>query len=238
MEGFGTSRRIYVVGPGKSYASWMNGKLVDKMEDANLVVFTGGEDICPLIYNQTDIHPRTYYTVERDDYELKAYRKALSLGKKMIGICRGHQLLSAMNGAVLIQDQPNPGSHTMTTYKGEVVNINSLHHQAVYPFDLPMEDYSILGYTRNLLSHHQNGKKEEMNPPVEVEAIYFPKTKCLGIQCHPEMMSYLSLNQTKNRYEEALKFFYMTLAKFMADTLEGSVNSEQNNKLKVLELQK
>ena len=38
----------------------MEGSLVKTMEEANLVVFTGGEDICPLIYDETDINPHTY----------------------------------------------------------------------------------------------------------------------------------------------------------------------------------
>ncbi len=214
LEGIGEKRKIYVVGSGTSYASWMGGTLVSTMEEANLVVFTGGQDVCPLVYNQTDIHPRTYYTIERDDYEIKAYNQALELGKKMIGICRGHQLLSALNGALLIQDQPNPGSHYMKTYDGKKFTINSLHHQAVYPFNLPKEKYMILGYTEDLLDYHENGKKEEMYPEVEVEAIYFPETKCLGIQCHPEMMS--AWNDFRpTQYADALDFFRLTLNRFM-----------------------
>lgn len=229
IEGFGDKRRIYVVGSSKSYASWMNGQLVDKMEDSNLVVFTGGQDVCPLVYNQTDIHPKTYYTLERDNEEIKAYTKALELGKKMIGICRGHQLLSALNGALLIQDQPNPGNHFVYTHDSKKFLINSLHHQAVYPFNLPKEDYSILGYTKNLLSYHENGLKKEMYPPVEVEMIYFPKTQCLGIQCHPEMMQY-----SPEHFKEGLEYFTLLLNRFMF----GSINvyTELNNKLKTLAL--
>jgi putative glutamine amidotransferase len=214
LEGFGENRKIYVVGGSTGYASWMRGHLVSTIEEANLVVFTGGQDVCPLVYNQTDIHPKTYYTLERDNYEILAYNKALKLGKKMIGICRGHQLLSVLNGTTLIQDQPNPGNHFMITYKGESILINSLHHQAVYPFDLPKEEYLILGYTNNILKHHHNGKSEEMHPKVEVEAIYFPKTNCLGIQCHPEMMAY-----QPSLFNDALNFFNLTLNRFMMDLL-------------------
>lgn len=225
-EGFGDKRRIYVVGSSINYASWMGGVHVNSIEDANLVVFTGGQDVCPLVYKQTDIHPRTYYSLERDNKEILAYNRALELGKKMIGICRGHQLLSALNGALLIQDQSNPGNHVMKTHDGKSFLINSLHHQGVYPFNLPKEDYYILGYTKDLLTHHENGKREEMHPPVEVEVIYFPKTKCLGIQCHPEMMSYYD----NSHFSDAVDYFRMLLNRFMFDNIY--VDRLQNHKLK------
>lgn len=229
-EGFGDKRRIFVVGSSKGYASWMGGSLVDTMEESNLVVFTGGQDVCPLVYNQTDIHPRTYYTLERDNAEIEAYNKALKLGKKMIGICRGHQLLSALNGALLIQDQSNPGNHLMKTHDDKNFLINSLHHQGVYPFNLPKDDYYILGYTQDLLKYHENGRKEEMYPPVEVEVIYFPKTKCLGIQCHPEMMSYYE----HSHFDNATDYFRMLLNRFMFDNIY--VDTLKNHKLKTLPL--
>lgn len=214
-DSYGRDRRIYVVGSSTGYANWMEGSLVKTMEEANLVVFTGGEDICPLIYDETDINPHTYYNLNRDDVEVKAYNKALSLNKKMIGICRGHQLLSALNGAKLIQDQPNPGPHIMKTYQGISFTINSLHHQAVFPFNLHPSEYFILGYTEDMLEYHHNGKRQEMNPVVEVEMIYFPKTQCLGIQCHPEMMKY----SNSVIYERALNFFNMQLNRFMSDNI-------------------
>ena len=219
-------RKIFVVGPSSHYANWMGGTLVKTIEEADLVVFTGGADVFPGIYKEEDIHPRTSYLLDRDDMEMTAYEKALKLGKKMIGICRGHQLLSALNGAKLIQDQPNPGMHFMKTHYGDEIFINSLHHQAVFPFNLPEENYHILGWTEGLSSHHQNGRKEEMNPPVEVEMIYFPKTKCLGIQCHPEMMHTLdTLNNQKS-----MKFFKNQLHRFMIDCL--FVDEKANEKLK------
>lgn len=226
-EGFGKNRRIYVVGSSKSYASWMGGELVDTLDESNLVVFTGGQDVCPLVYNQTDIHPRTYYSLDRDNLEIAAYNQALAKGKKMIGICRGHQLLSALNGALLVQDQPNPGNHMVYTHDSKRFLINSLHHQAVYPFNLPKEDYDIIGYTKDLLKYHENGKKEEMYPPVEIEMIHFPKTQCLGIQCHPEMMGYASQS---SQFSDALDYFRMLLNRFMFGNI--NVNPILNNKLK------
>ena len=44
------SRKIYVVGYGRSYANWMQGEIVPDMKDADLVLFTGGEDISSELY--------------------------------------------------------------------------------------------------------------------------------------------------------------------------------------------
>ena len=57
-----------------------------------------------------------------------------------------------------------------------------------------------------MLSHHENGKQEEMYPEKECEVVYYPKTNCLGIQPHPEMMD---LNSN------GVKWFQMILNKFI-----------------------
>lgn len=180
-------RKIFVVGGSVGYANWMEGTLVDDMEDADLVVFTGGADINPRYYGEV-AHPKTYFNEKRDAFEIEHYIQAQALGKNCIGICRGLQLMCMMNGGRLIQDQDNPSTHPMQTFDGETIPITSIHHQAAYPFDLPKEDYIILGWTEGMLHRHQDGYGKEMHPPVEVEMIYFPKSKSFGIQGHPEMM--------------------------------------------------
>lgn len=182
-----SERKIYVVGHGKGYASWMQGRIVDRMEDADLVVLTGGEDVDPRMYGAPR-HPKTYANLKRDLFEHHAYVEAQKLGKPVIGICRGLQLMCIENGGTLIQHQDNPGHHKITTYDGNELYVNSLHHQAAYPYDLPRGDYHILGWTRGMLRVHQDGNEKELNPEREIEIIYFPKSKSLGIQFHPEMM--------------------------------------------------
>lgn len=180
-------RKIFVIGQGLNYANWMEGEITYKIEDADLVVLTGGADIDPSRYGEK-AHPRTYSSPERDHYEFEDLQTAVDLGKPVIGICRGAQLVCVFNKGRLVQDQPNPGTHMMMTKEGIELPTSSLHHQACYPYDLPEEDYQILAWTENMLARHQDGNGDEMNPPKEVEAIYFPKTRCLGIQGHPEMM--------------------------------------------------
>ena len=179
-------RKIYVVGDNTEYANWMEGEITNDMKEAYLVVFTGGEDVSPSLYGEHK-HPSTYSDMSRDVYEMEMYEDAIQMGIPCIGICRGNQFLSVMNGASLIQHQLNPSyKHKMTTYDGKELIVTSSHHQAAFPFNLPTNKYKLLAWTENISPYHENSKQEEMNPPVEVEAIYFPKTRCLGIQGHPE----------------------------------------------------
>lgn len=180
--------KIYVVGGAIGYANWMlNNTLVDDIKEADLVVFTGGEDVNPKYYNSPK-HWTTMYNDNRDKEEIIIFKEALSLNKHIIGICRGSQFLCVMNGGELVQDQPNPHYiHPMKTDTEELF-VTSTHHQAAYPFKLNKEDYKIIGWTEGMLKHHVNGDNIELLPEKECEIVYYPKTKCLGIQSHPEMI--------------------------------------------------
>lgn len=81
-------RKIYVVGNATNYANWMQAELVEDMKNADLVLFTGGEDVSPSLYNSPK-HHTTSCSPMRDEYEVKEYKKAKDLGLPCIGICRG-----------------------------------------------------------------------------------------------------------------------------------------------------
>ncbi len=184
---------LYVVGGGKyCYEPFSHTcNFVTKMEDADIIVFTGGADIDPMWYNCED-HPATHSHIERDIREVNEYKKSFDYPKikLRIGICRGHQLLAAMSGAKLIQDVTHhTSSHYMINSNGKKYRTLSIHHQMVYPFDMPKDEYEILFWSSPSLSKHYLGDKiEPKKVIVEPEVIYFPKTKSLGIQGHPEMM--------------------------------------------------
>lgn len=183
-------RKIYVIGGSNGYANWMNGSITRNMEEANLVVLTGGADINPSLYGEK-VGQYTHFYDHRDELEIREYHQAKMLKKKIIGICRGAQLMTVMNGGKLIQHMSHRGNHGMTTFDGETVIINSLHHQMCYPFDIP--GAKVLGWCSETQKSpvHLNGDNQEVELPddfVEPEIIYFNENE-LGIQYHPEMMS-------------------------------------------------
>ena len=81
-------KKVFVVGRGIGYARWIeNAELVPNIEDADIVLFTGGEDVNPALYNE-EVHETTYFTPERDSHEVSAY-SAMRPDQFALGICRG-----------------------------------------------------------------------------------------------------------------------------------------------------
>src|SRR5690606_31443963 len=102
------NRNVYIVGPypeyGRMFISQSSDyKLVDTVEDADLVVFCGGEDVSPRYYGQHP-HSTTHSNEKREEKEYKLYRQAKELGIPCVVICRGKQFLHVMNGVSLYQD--------------------------------------------------------------------------------------------------------------------------------------
>ena len=69
---------------------------VDSPEKADIIVFSGGADINPALYN-CERHHSTYYSERRDALEVGCFN-SLSKNQTVIGICRGAQLVTALNG--------------------------------------------------------------------------------------------------------------------------------------------
>ena len=57
-------------------------------EKADLVYFSGGEDVSPHVYNEPT-HPTTYSYPKRDMLEMRVYYEARLLNIPIIGVCRG-----------------------------------------------------------------------------------------------------------------------------------------------------
>ena len=186
---------------GSSYTSWLKDvELVKEIKDADLVMFTGGEDISPALYGELEVGKETYVNVSRDRVEERMFHEALELGIPMIGICRGGQLLNALSGGKMIQHVTGHHSpHTIKTSEGEFYVMSSCHHQMMYPYHLEeKEDFELLAWSADPQSRtYLNGKNEEWEDEetemllcesafAEPEIIFYPKTKCLCIQGHPE----------------------------------------------------
>ncbi len=196
-------RQIYVVGNNNSYACWMQGEITTDMAKADVVVWTGGEDVSPALYNRMR-NPMTMSNMTRDEAEVKEYRRARELNKPMVGICRGAQFLCVCAGGLLVQHQENRlANHMIKTSSGELLTITSDHHQAQFPWILNDYDYKILAWTKGLCAFHESEKTgSEMvyaGDPCqdrEVEIAYYILENSLCIQGHPEWM-YSKMNLHK-----------------------------------------
>ena len=154
-----------------------------------LVVFTGGEDVDPSLYGDFQ-HESTMSNLNRDKVEEEFYKHAFLYGVPMVGICRGSQFLTVMNGGKLVQDCDNhaiAGTHTITA-KGKVntIDVTSTHHQMM----IPVGNFNVLAHANGLSSHYQKANvkvipKEAVEEP---EVVWYPNTGSLAVQFHPEYM--------------------------------------------------
>lgn len=116
---------------------------LEEMIAYDLIIFSGGADIHPSIYGE-NITYSTGINKERDEIEIDILSKAMLLGIKVFGVCRGHQLINAYLNGRLIQDlfmgqkpgltHSSPHSLTKTSsdrFLDGITTVNSLHHQGV-----------------------------------------------------------------------------------------------------------
>jgi gamma-glutamyl-gamma-aminobutyrate hydrolase PuuD len=173
-----------------------NLKRADSVKDADIVVFIGGSDINPSLYNERCLS-LTHFNTERDLFEIEIYNEAKALGKTIFGICRGAQFIHAMNGGTLWQDVNWHGgiSHSIVDIDDDVKLIaNSIHHQMLRLNDEIVvaavcekqvaTRFEAEGLSINLTKNGSNASDE-----IEIEAGFYEKDRSFFVQGHPEVGS-------------------------------------------------
>ena len=166
------------------------------LEACDGVLLTGGVDVDPAFYGETERHPTVEIDPARDAYELAVARLALARDMPMLAICRGAQVLNVAAGGTLIQDLPS-------------AHPSAVRHSIVEPKDAPAHDVHVAAGTRlaaligpdaNTHSvtvnsrHHQSVKDPAPGfvvsataPDGVIEAIEKPEAAfCVAVQWHPE----------------------------------------------------
>lgn len=163
--------------------------LKTRPQDILFVIFTGGEDVHPSLYNE-NVGKYTRCNWNRDEYESEMFDLAMKHNIPCVGICRGSQFLCVKSGGKLCQHIENHSvsrHHKIKTHDNQIIECNSFHHQ----MQLPPDDAVILATAEPRLSKvYLNGDDEFFVPEHEYEAAYYPNTNSLGIQWHPEWLGY------------------------------------------------
>lgn len=189
--------KVYVVGGDYHYADFIYNHIITRnLEEADIILFTGGEDVSPEMYGEVAI-PETYCNPIRDDYELSIFNKVNPETQICVGICRGAQFLTVANGGKLIQHVDKHairGTHIIDAL-GDNIVITSTHHQMMYPFELDDDNYSInaLAHLKPSTIKTQTCNKDWIFSCGEPEIVTYhciDKPKCIAIQGHPEMMAF------------------------------------------------
>jgi putative glutamine amidotransferase len=122
------------------------------LDRLDAVVFAGGADLDPALYDQPAHEQTTGLRPDRDAAEVPLMRAALDRDLPLLGICRGMQILSVVSGGALEQHlpdvvgheghRPEPGiygSHGVRLAPGSLahrllgdeVSVPSYHHQGL-----------------------------------------------------------------------------------------------------------
>jgi putative glutamine amidotransferase len=183
-----------------------------KLEAPGILIIWGGSDIHPALYNRPNTDSYVSLTPSpRDQAEAKLFAEAVRAGVFVVGVCRGAQLACALTGGILIQDVSGHSTgHRITTSDGQTLYSSSLHHQMMYPWEIPHEllawsstpkSVEYRGITDEELSRIPTREFEGSQGIVEPEVVMFPTTRCLAIQGHPE---YLDADHPFNLYVRSL----------------------------------
>lgn len=170
-------------------------KLEDLDIDENtIIMFGGGEDI-PVHYYDKSLQT---FPVEsmRDRFEKAVFEHAVERGAKLLGICRGAQMITALAGGKLWQDVNNHHStHLITVDKEKVPTelipliptyTTSSHHQMCRVDTIPFP-VDLIGWSKEA-TKFTYGSVTAHNPLSykEPEIWYVPMIKALCFQGHPE----------------------------------------------------
>jgi putative glutamine amidotransferase len=166
--------------------------LTTVVDSCRSIVVTGGGDVDPQHYGAAGSgSPDVLMEVDpkRDIAEIVVSQYAMAQGKRVLGVCRGAQLLAVMGGGTLIFDlaekgldghwdeerqyepvhavEAEPGS-LAARILGPVERVNSIHHQAI-------------------ADPGQNLRATAWSPDGVIEAVEGPGL--LGLQWHPERLT-------------------------------------------------
>lgn len=153
------------------------------------LVLCGGGDLDSNLFGQPSLGSNPPDR-GRDQAELALFDAFYKAGKPILGICRGMQVINVALGGTLIQDLPGPQRilhawdredkvHPVTSRKGSLLyelygpafSVNSAHHQAL----------DRLGTGLQVTAWAEGGVPE---------AVDLPGRPVLGVQFHPERMSF------------------------------------------------
>ena len=183
-----------------------------KFEEADVICFTGGEDVDPQLYGETPM-PGTHFNASRDKRDVEAWM--LGEDKIKVGICRGGQFLNVMNGGAMWQDVNNHatgmGHMVFDLQQKKEVLCSSTHHQQMIP---GTENCTVIGVAalatvKQAQHKFWTAKRADDSYPTEgklnmnydYEILWYPDTQSLCFQPHPEF------GMSTERFKPCAKYF-------------------------------
>ena len=155
-------------------------------------LFTGGPDVSPELYGESDRTGLCASCPVRDAMETILLKAAIKEDKPVLGICRGIQLINSALGGSLWQDLPSE-------HPSEII------HRQEKPYDNTVHTVTLQGKLKELLGketlrvnsrHHQAVRilspklsPAAFSPDGLIEAVEMPgKRFFMAVQWHPEYL--------------------------------------------------
>lgn len=172
------------------------------------IIFTGGTDINPFLYNELPKDGLNQVDTERDRFELLLAEWILeNTNIPVLGICRGMHLLNILKGGSLYQDlikeRVTPVNHLLSgvipvnelshsinisigsklyqIFSNDVISVNSSHHQGINKLGIGFETVAT--------------SEDNIIEAIEMQGERF----IIGVQWHPEKIS--------EKYDEQQRLF-------------------------------
>ena len=190
-------------------------------KDFKLVLFTGGADVSPTLYNETSPKGMCGSDLNRDRIEIRIFKHAIDNNIKIAGICRGMQFINVMaEGRMFHHVSNHAGSiHDIQVANGEVLEVNSLHHQMC----ILGSNTVLVGWAKPNISKIYYGNKDERVGfgGKEAEIIIVPDQNACGVQYHPEIM---------DKKFCGYKFFYKFIEDFLKTNMDRFVKDYTSKK--------
>ncbi len=207
-------------------------EVVEEIEDAEVVCFTGGADVNPELYGEVPHKLSSFQNPRRDIAEMLAYNYSLEKQKAMVGICRGAQMLNVLNGGKLFQHVDNHAAthDILDIANNKWIKATSTHHQMMRPgpqailravavaptgealrsLCVRKEAYKISYYIggrpfslKEVRKTLRNSREfVDIDPACDPEVLYYYNTNSLCFQPHPEFGS---------ASKELVEFFFRQL---------------------------
>ncbi|MDG1283107.1 MAG: gamma-glutamyl-gamma-aminobutyrate hydrolase family protein [Flavobacteriales bacterium] len=190
-----------------NYINWIESRdiiIIDAYNISNIdsilnladgIILTGGEDIYPLMYNDTNnIKLCGVFDFRRDTLEKKLFDYAFNNKLPLIGVCRGMQMMNVASGGTLFGDLPTEiGDSIKHRNNGEVMhnimvtNNNIDNISMIFPVNgkvLPKKQFFKVN------SWHHQGLKEIAENIIVIAVSYdgLPEAVVINKKVHPFMI--------------------------------------------------
>ena len=157
---------------------------------------TGGEDVAPEYYGESDVVGNLSVNAARDGVELAAIAAADEVGMPILGVCRGVQVLNVARGGTLIQDLDQQSAQKPRDHSRGGTGFFVQTHEVELAVGCRLHKALTSARFHVATSHHQalkdvgRGLKVVARAPEDgvIEAVEGDGSRfVVGVQWHPEV---------------------------------------------------